>query len=63
MFKIRHTDEWKELPLRWSAPDAVIPKPLFKSKLKLNTEKLKHLNDLKKLIPSEYHAFYDSLNS
>ena len=61
-YRLRHSDEWKALPCR--RPAAKLPakaKMLYSQSLKLSARKYQHLQELKELIPADYHAFYDSL--
>lgn len=65
--KIRMTDEWKEIPNKTRKCNRVnenglenIPS-LYSEPLKISVDKFNHLQDLKRLIPSDYHSFYDLL--
>ena len=61
-YRLRHSDEWKALPCR--RPAAKLPakaKMLYSQPLKLSARKFQHLQELKELMPADYHAFYDSL--
>lgn len=61
-YKLSFDDEWKILPRRISKSkeDASIPQ-LYSSCIKIKAEKFTHLQQLKKVIPQDFHAFYDSL--
>jgi len=62
-YKLRHTDQWKNLPVRNALENRTSPRKLYKKPLKINADKHKHLQALKECIPTEYHSFYDSLES
>ena len=62
-FKLRHSDQWRYLPVRNALGKRTTPQKLYKKPLKINADKLKHLQELKDCIPAEYHSFYDSLES
>ena len=68
-FKLNHDDTcWSPLPMRRSSrvhPAAdcnnqEIP-ALYMSPLKIKAQKYKHLQELKHVIPADFHAFYDAL--
>jgi len=62
-YKIRHTDLWSDLPVRKSFASTATPQHLYQKTLKITAAKFKHLQELKSLIPNDYHSFYDSLQS
>ncbi|KAK4887285.1 hypothetical protein RN001_003556 [Aquatica leii] len=65
-YKLRHVHYWQLLPMRLNV-SKVIPinfknlPQLHKNRLKIKTEKFKHLQELKKTIELDYHDFYDKL--
>ena len=62
-FKLRHSDPLALLPQRRpSQPDLQSqPTSLYSSPVKIKRDKFKHLQELKSLIPNDYHPFYDGL--
>jgi hypothetical protein len=65
-YKLRHPHEWtimhKRIVLTRGVNRLNPPlMPLYASTLKISKDKYKHLQELKVLLPLEYHAFYDSL--
>ncbi len=62
-YKLRHGHEWSLLarcPTRRQSSVAV--EPLYSMPLQITGDKYKHLQDLKAMIPGQYHEFYDSLS-
>ena len=65
-YKLRHTEEYRELPqkraCRQSTSDTTCTSTqLYQAPLKLKKDKFSHLQQMKVLMPQEYHPFYDSL--
>ncbi|RXN36822.1 solute carrier family 22 member 15 [Labeo rohita] len=63
-FKINHSDDWHPHPshqLRNSTSDSHTVTPLYSDRLKINELKFKHLQDLKEVIPKDFHSFYNNL--
>ncbi|XP_039286939.1 uncharacterized protein LOC111052339 isoform X2 [Nilaparvata lugens] len=61
-YKLAFVDEFTDLPRRANKIQQQIePTPLFKERIKIPFSKWKHLQDLKLVIPEDYHSFYDSL--
>jgi hypothetical protein len=65
-YKLRHPHEWTIMhkrPVPTRGVNRVVPPaaPLYTSALKITKDKFKHLQELKTLLPLEYHAFYDAL--
>ena len=61
-FKLNHDDAYKPLPQRVKmAVDPYEIKPLFPSRLKVKKMKFDHMQQLKFVMPSIYHEFYDNL--
>lgn len=65
-YKLKHTEEYQDLPQHRSSAlkdnsTKSIP-VLYQHPLKIKKEKYKHLQQLKAVIPAEYHPFYDSLS-
>jgi hypothetical protein len=62
MYKLNYDDAYDELPRRPRDVDpSVQPKALYKGRLPITEKKFKHLQELKSVIPKEYHNFYDNL--
>lgn len=64
LYKLRHPDEWSPMQSRSVLTRAhlqPLPPPLYSAPLKISKDKHNHLQELKALMPLEYHAFYDSL--
>lgn len=60
--KIDIDANWTELPVRPRCMPAITNYPkLHTAPLKITKKKFEHLQDLKKVIPKDCHAFYDSL--
>ncbi|XP_078141925.1 uncharacterized protein LOC144539812 [Centroberyx gerrardi] len=63
-FKIQHSDNWTLLPkhqLRHTTSDTLTVTPLYTESQKIKEMKYKHLQDLKEVIPKDFHSFYDNL--
>lgn len=61
-FKVNFNDEYNDLPIRIKEYTGnTEPTPLHNDQLPIQPCKWKHLQDLKPVIPSEYHYFYDNL--
>ncbi|XP_062374758.1 uncharacterized protein LOC134062673 [Sardina pilchardus] len=63
-FKINHSDDWHPHPthqLRNSISDNHPVTPLYSDRLRIKELKFNHLQDLKGVIPKDYHSFYDNL--
>ena len=61
-YKLRHTEEWSLLPrTSTAAKPAAVKTPLYQEAPKIKQTKYKHLQELKAVIPRDYHAFYDNL--
>ena len=64
-YKLRHTEEFQTLPQPRKSTqqncEAQIPPRLFKQPPKIKKDKFTHLQQLKEVIPAEYHLFYDTL--
>ena len=67
IFKLSHSDaEWSPLPMPRSCcqssvqPVTTMP-TLFTAPLQIKQQKWKHLQELKRVIPADYHSFYDNL--
>lgn len=62
-YKLDFDDDWQDLPRRpkkISVQKSVWP-PMYKDELKIEDRKWHHLQELKGVIPVEYHHFYDQL--
>lgn len=65
-FKLSHDDAWSVLPIgrrsqRLSKESEKDIPSLYRHPLKVKLQKWKHLQDLKSVIPEDYHSFYDTL--
>ena len=66
-YKLRFSDDWKELPrprrARQNDPASDGPPPaLYTERRKIKPSKYEHLQQLKFVMPADYHAFYDQLH-
>ena len=62
LFKTHHDDEFQPLPQRVMKPNQPYEMTkLFHQRLKIKKSKYDHLQQLKAVIPSVYHSFYDSI--
>jgi len=69
LYKLNFDDNWMPFPVRQSGrrkmpmalPDVGSIPVLYKSSLPIKTEKFLHLQQLKHVLPKDYHNFYDSL--
>lgn len=63
-YKLRFTEDWKDLPTRIQQKDATpfeqLP-CLYLDRIPIKSEKFNHLQILKNTINQDYHAFYDSI--
>lgn len=60
-YKLKYDDDYSLLPRR-PKPRSALPKPkLYQSRLPISQIKWTHLQELKHVIPSDCHGFYDSL--
>lgn len=69
-YKINHNDEWDNLNLvrintrnrqKIITPNATTPSHLYSAQIPLTKSKYENLQELKKVMESDYHPFYDSL--
>ena len=61
-YKIHHSDDWTPYPcssLRRKSVTTVTP--LYASSQKIKELKFRHLQELKKVLPQDFHAFYNGL--
>ncbi len=62
-YKINYTDQWRPQPQRRrknKADDNTITK-MYKAPMRITSTKWQHLQQLKKVLPKDYHHFYDAL--
>lgn len=62
LFKLRHTEDWKELPKQRNedyCPDQI--SDLYQQPVKITKQKYKDLQDMKAVLPKDVHGFYDQL--
>lgn len=61
-YKLQFDDEYKDIPRRPSKVCLDIEiKKLHTARLSIQASKFKHLQELKAVIPEDYHSFYDNL--
>ncbi|KAL1005027.1 hypothetical protein UPYG_G00053610 [Umbra pygmaea] len=63
-YKIRHSDNWSPLSknqLQHATSDGPVVTPLYTESQMIKEIKYKHLQDLKEVIPKDFHSFYDNL--
>ncbi|XP_045887355.1 uncharacterized protein LOC123958143 [Micropterus dolomieu] len=63
-FKIQHSDTWTPFSkhqFRHTTSDTPAVTPLYTESQKIKEMKYKHLQDLKEVIPKDFHSFYDNL--
>ena len=62
-YKINYTDQWRPLPQRRrknKADDNTITK-MYKAPMRITSTNWQHLQQMKKVLPKDYHYFYDAL--
>ena len=62
-YKINYTDQWQPLPQRQrknKADDNTITR-MYKAPMRITSTRWQHLQKLKKVLPKDYHHFYDAL--
>ena len=62
-YKISYTDQCRPLPQRRrknKADENTITK-MYKASMRITSTKWQHLQQLKKVLPKDYHHFYDAL--
>ena len=62
-YKINYTDQWRPLTQRQrknKADDNAIFK-MYKAPMRITSTKWQHLQQPKKVLPKDYHHFYDAL--
>ncbi|CAG9790243.1 unnamed protein product [Diatraea saccharalis] len=60
-YKLSYNDDYVLLPKR-PKPRSILPKPkLYQSRIPISQIKWNHLQELKRVIPSDCHSFYDGL--
>jgi len=60
-YKLRHSDEWQNLSIRRTPEAGTNPKYLYSVRIKIKSDKYKHLQEFQPLIPAEFHEYYNSL--
>ena len=60
-YKLDHTDDWAPLPRRSNRGAAVQITQLYRQPRSIKKSKWDHLQQLKTVMPMEYHGFYDNL--
>ena len=60
-YKAAFDEEWAELPQRERAVTVSAIQHLYDTPLMISNQKYEHLQQLKKVIPSDFHGFYDNL--
>ena len=59
-YKLDHDHDWRQLPNAYTTSRAT-PERLHLHPLKIKNQKYLHLQQLKSVIPEQYHSFYDNL--
>ena len=56
-------EKWRDLPHKRGENNGqyLVPTRLYKEKRKISGEKLSHLQQLKAIMPKDYHSIYDQL--
>ena len=62
-YKLQFSDEWKSLPQPRAQNFEMNTPPLFTQSRKIVPSKFKNLQELKSVIPADFHGFYDNLRS
>ncbi|XP_051746313.1 uncharacterized protein LOC127510601 isoform X1 [Ctenopharyngodon idella] len=64
-FKIQHSADWtpfsKNQQIQHTNSSSPSVTPLYTESLKIKEMKYRHLQDLKEIIPKDFHSFYDNL--
>lgn len=61
-YKVDYKMPWTLLPRRCNKSKiGAIPSPLYNGPLKIKLQKYNHLQELKSVIPKDFHTFYDNL--
>ncbi|KAK7493373.1 hypothetical protein BaRGS_00015499 [Batillaria attramentaria] len=61
-YKLHHSDEWSPLPSRNSNRNAPVTIPkMYSQPIPIKKTKFEDLQQLKEVLPREYHTFYDQL--
>lgn len=62
MYKVNFDEEYVDLPIRIKPYECMVePRQLHADQLPIKQSKWQHLQDLKTVIPQEYHSFYDNI--
>lgn len=65
MYKLSHLDDYMDLPVRRNTTTPTgheLVTRLYTKQLKIKESKYQHLQELKEVIPKDYHLFYDVLS-
>ena len=60
-YKVAFDEEWAKLPQRGRAVTVSAIPHLYDTPLKIGSQEYEHLQQLKRVIPSDFHGFYDHL--
>ena len=60
-FKLRHSEDWKELPIRINRNPSKEVTQLYNERVKITKDKFEDLQSLKSTLEKDYHLFYDDL--
>lgn len=61
-YKLNFSDDWNEIPRRPKTYGVYeVLTPLYKAPIKITKRKFEDLQSLKKVIPEDYHHFYNNL--
>lgn len=63
LYKLKFSDEWKPLPIKRGESTKIEKDPvsLHANQIPIAASKFQHLQELKRYIRADYHAFYDAL--
>ncbi|KAK5867595.1 hypothetical protein PBY51_012069 [Eleginops maclovinus] len=61
-FKLLHSDNWQPFTSPSLRKTCVSVAPLYTSPQKIKALKFKHLQELKHVLPKDFHPFYDALD-
>uniref|UniRef100_A0A1Y1JYK3 Uncharacterized protein n=1 Tax=Photinus pyralis TaxID=7054 RepID=A0A1Y1JYK3_PHOPY len=60
-YKLRHSHEWKLLPVRINKNPKIDILALYSERLKIKSDKFEHLQALKEYVMADYRDFYDNI--
>ena len=61
-YKLKHSESYKNLPQRrQTLPGVISHKKLYKGPVPISKDKFQNLQELKSVVDSQYHSFYDNI--